>query len=510
MKVKSWIILVLIFILFIFSRLYKIGQIPPSLYWDEASIGYNAFSVAANGKDEWDELLPLHFRAFGEFKLPVYIYSVSIASKIFGSGALAVRFPAVLFSLGTLIFVYLIAKKLFKSKTVAYFSTFFLGITPWLFIISRVGYEATAGLMFFLAGLWLLLFSIKKPPYLILATIAFIFSIYSYNSFRILSPLILLAFFGYRLLINRKKVVSLLVPILLSITILTISFIPIYRLYRFDQGMVRAQVVALTGTKTEIVKSFITNYLKHFSYRFLFVQGDPNPRSQMPGWGQIYLISLPILVLGIVRTIRKRDFAHLMVVFILLVSPIPASITKESPHALRSILMALSLAILIGLGVKQMTESFQKYRVYLLAVVIGFYLIEFGLYFNSFLNLYPKNFSQDWQYGYKKLFEDYRGEFSKYQKVIISDRYAQPYIFALYYLNYDSTEFKNSVSYNAPDKWGFSTVAGFNTFKFKKVDEGDLSSGTLIFATNEDRLLDPANAEIKFLDGSTAFWVYKQ
>ena len=93
--------LIFAFVLFLFlvSRIYKITGIPVSVYWDEASIGYNAYSIATDLKDEWGDKLPLHFRAFGEFKLPVYIYSVAVFVKAIGLNEHAVRLPAVLYSL---------------------------------------------------------------------------------------------------------------------------------------------------------------------------------------------------------------------------------------------------------------------------------------------------------------------------------------------------------------------------------------------------------------------------
>ena len=75
---KLWLPLGLIIALFLFTRLYKITQTPPSLYWDETSIGYNAYSITQGLKDEWGKMLPVNFRAFGEFKLPVYIYTTAI------------------------------------------------------------------------------------------------------------------------------------------------------------------------------------------------------------------------------------------------------------------------------------------------------------------------------------------------------------------------------------------------------------------------------------------------
>src|SRR3989338_10976950 len=124
------ILLLLIVILFLFTRFYKISDIPLSLYWDEASIGYNAYSISQDGKDEWGDFLPVHFRAFGEFKLPVYIYSVVPFVKIFGLNAFSVRLPAVLYSLGIIVLVFFLAKKISGSRTVGIFSSFFITISP--------------------------------------------------------------------------------------------------------------------------------------------------------------------------------------------------------------------------------------------------------------------------------------------------------------------------------------------------------------------------------------------
>ncbi len=70
-KHPLFIIILLAFIL----RIFMVWKIPPSLNWDEVSIGYNAYSILETGKDEWGAFMPLHFRAFGEFKLPVHIYA---------------------------------------------------------------------------------------------------------------------------------------------------------------------------------------------------------------------------------------------------------------------------------------------------------------------------------------------------------------------------------------------------------------------------------------------------
>ena len=74
MKIR-WGILLGIVLLAGFLRFWQLASLPPSLYWDEVSQGYNAYSILTTGKDEHQEFLPLaRFQAFGDYKAPVNIY----------------------------------------------------------------------------------------------------------------------------------------------------------------------------------------------------------------------------------------------------------------------------------------------------------------------------------------------------------------------------------------------------------------------------------------------------
>ena len=48
-------------------RFWKLGELPPSLNWDEVSHGYNAYSILKTGMDEWGVRLPLIFKAFVDY-----------------------------------------------------------------------------------------------------------------------------------------------------------------------------------------------------------------------------------------------------------------------------------------------------------------------------------------------------------------------------------------------------------------------------------------------------------
>jgi 4-amino-4-deoxy-L-arabinose transferase-like glycosyltransferase len=446
---KCKILLALIFLVFIVTRVYKITTIPSSVYWDEASIGYNAFAITTDLKDEWGNFLPLHFRAFGEFKLPVYIYSVASFVKLFGLNEYSVRLPAVIYSLGTLFVVYLLAKKITDKESVGILSAFVLSLSPWLFIFSRTGYEATAGLFFFILGTYLFLLLEKNILFLLFGTISFILSFYSYNSFRIIIPIWLIALSVYKF---RKIHYPVLV---ISILIFLLSLIPVYRLYKFDTGGLRFAQVQIKSTA-----DFIRNYLSEFSPQFLFISGDTNPRSQIPGHGQLFFIEIPFIILGLWVIGRSKKLLYYLPLIALVLAPIPVAVTKESPHALRGILAAPSLAIISALGINFLTENFKKYSKAILICIVTAYILSFEVYFTDFVNNYSEKTANDWQYSYKQIF-------SSQKSGVITNEYAQPYIFALYYLKYPPEKFRAEVKYNPVDKWGFSLVSSFNGFVFK-------------------------------------------
>ena len=443
---KKHFFLGLICFLFLITRLIKITEIPASLYWDEASIGYNAHTVLTTGKDEWGERWPLHFRAFGEFKLPVYVYSVALAEGVLGYGELAVRLPAVLYSLASLVLIFLITKQLAGSFSAGLWSALIFTLSPWGLLITRVGYEVTAGTALFLLA-WLFFLKAKeKPIYFLFSGLAHILAMYSYNSFRIISPLFLV--FSVLFFLKRRY----LPVVFITLLVVMASFLPIYRLYRYDAGGARLVAVSLQGSLPSKALQFTKNYFSHFSPKFLFFDGDTNPRSNFPGFGLISIFSTPIILLGLVTAIKRRQ----SILLILILAPVAASLTRESPHALRSFLMFPALSILFGLGAKN--------RILLVLAVI-FMALQFENYTYNFYRQYNNQYSQDWQLPYKQIFTQ---PIDKNKLLEVSDKYAQPYIFALYYQKYDPLEFRKTVVYNPVSDWGFSTVKSFGSFLFVK------------------------------------------
>jgi 4-amino-4-deoxy-L-arabinose transferase-like glycosyltransferase len=116
LQIKWWGWLILILVVGAVVRFGWFGQSPPSLNWDEASLGYNAYSIALTAKDEWNRLLPISFEAFGDFKLPVYIYASVPWVKIFGLSEWSIRLTSMLAGVVSIGLVYLIGYQLFSSR----------------------------------------------------------------------------------------------------------------------------------------------------------------------------------------------------------------------------------------------------------------------------------------------------------------------------------------------------------------------------------------------------------
>ena len=73
----------------------KVVHNPPGYYIDEASISYNAYVISQSGQDEFGRSWPLYFRAFGDYKNPVYLYLLAGIYCITGPSILAARLLSV-------------------------------------------------------------------------------------------------------------------------------------------------------------------------------------------------------------------------------------------------------------------------------------------------------------------------------------------------------------------------------------------------------------------------------
>ena len=455
------------------------------MYWDEASLGYNAYSIATTLRDEHGEFLPIQrFIAFGDYKPPAYIYAAAASIKVLGLSEFSIRFPSAL--AGTLLVVaaYFLVKELGFGKKTALIAAAVLAISPWSLQMSRAAFEGN--LATFFSGLGILLFikavNTRKLLLYFLASIFLILSMYTFNSHRVFVPLITIALslIYFKELIQQKRnfLLFLVSCILFLLPLLPYAMTRESRLrfeetsWTTDLGPIETSNsrIALDGGNIlanlvhnrRVVYSleFLQHYTDNFKVDFLFFTGDINPRLSTGKVGEMYLIELPFLLAGIYYLIKNRSKASAVIFAWLLLAPIPAALARETPHALRflNVLPVPQIITAIGL-VKLLNLKLLKY------LVITLYLVSCLLYLKDYYLNYPNRSATEWQYGYKQMVNQVSKIENNYKCVSVTEDAGRPYIYFLLYKQYPPEKYR--ATRNADRDWfGFWTVHSFDKYYF--------------------------------------------
>jgi 4-amino-4-deoxy-L-arabinose transferase-like glycosyltransferase len=459
----------------------------PSLNPDEAALGYNAYSLLETGKDEHGNPWPIHFKSFGDFKPGGYVYLAMPFVKVLGLNPLAVRLPNLILSVLTVFILYKLVLLLSKSSVLALYSSSVLVISPWHIHFSRGAWESSAALFFIVLGIYW--FYQKKFNYFLLPFIA---SLYIYHSARLIAPLLVLFLFitNYKLLITnyKKLLLPIIIAFLLTIPVL-VSFLNNGGAARFggvgltaDYGpMSRSEELLNQHGNVKLINrithnrrvlytlSWAQKYTSHFDLNFLFINGDEVPRSRSPEMGQLYLIELPLLILGLVFLIKSKLLTfRLLTFYFLFIAPIASSLTFQAPSALRALPMVIPLSILTASGIYYLSTLIHKtYFINLISVflVIG-YLYSTAYFLNSYFIHAPQRYPFAWNRGFDLIVPHIESQKQKYQNIYLTNKYDQPYILYLFFSKYDPTKIQNQIQLTKPDRFGFSTVEKIDNITF--------------------------------------------
>lgn len=546
--------LCLILFLAAFLRFFLISSNPPALNWDEVSHGYNAYSILKTGKDEWGVKFPIIFKAYGDFKLPVYIYLTAISEFFFGLNSFSVRLTSVLAGLTTVIFTYLLVKQLFGIEEISLLSALLVAIEPWSLFLSRGAFEANLALFFIVAGIYFFLKGISQSTYyLLLSTMLLGLSVWTYNSARVFVPVLLLTL----TFLYRKDLKSLCTKYknicVFSILIFALFFIPMVWQLLNPVGQVRYGKVSIidAGAIGQIIElrnksslpplvrrmiynrpvyfltRFISNWASHYSGNFLFFQGGTNYQFSIPNFGLIYQINAIFLIIGLFSLIRKRTKGALIILSLFFLGSIPSSLTREAPHVLRAITMLPSPMIITSVGVVTSFNWLKKKIIINLKSLAILYLIILSIFLANYLSIYfgeyRNNFSWSWQYGYKEITEYSKENYGKYDKIIVTKKYGEPHEFFLFNWPWNPEEYRNDPNLTRFYQSYWYWVDEFDKFYFvndwdipkEEWQDFKLESGGRFNCKNLKCLLvtSPDNypkgwnkiKTINFLDGKSAF-----
>lgn len=521
---KQHINLIIIILLAFFLRIFLIDIAPPRLTHDEMSIGYNAYSILKTGKDEWGNTLPLDFIAFGDHKLPGYIYSAVPFIALFGMTITGLKLPSILAGTIAVLIVYLIALKLTKNKTTANISALIFATSPWSIHISRMAFESNLAMAYFMSGIYFLLDSYKpiSKKKAILSAILIALSGYTYIAYRMISILFVLLLPVITKIY--KKDFKIFKVFLLSFII---AILPLATHYFSEGGLARFNQVSVfsdQGIESKITENrnfcFLTNptllpkvckllinkpieiamtvgrnYISFLLPTFLFLTGEPLEYLGTPGYQQFYIILSLFYLYGLFSVLKMKSFTSKLILILFVLAPIPSALSGV-PQIVRGSLLLPLITIFAAIGVSELYLSLIKYfKRYKLLISFSLISLVFILTFRYFLfySVVGRFKYQVYYYQMGKEVADYINQVeNNYSKIYITNKFPDAHILLAFYNKFDPTWYQENIERPNPDDFGFSHPSRLDKYYFG----GDLVDQYICDDNDNNTLFLTSNYEI--------------
>lgn len=468
---KEKLILLAIFLIGLFLRVYQLDSFPVGLHIDEAEVGYNAYSLALTGKDELGNFLPTHLNIFGFSRPEQVFYITAPFVKLFSLSEVTTRLPTALVGALSIIAIYFLSFSFFGKKSISYMVAGLLAITPWHIIFSRATSEGILEVFWMIITIYFLLIYVRKKKviYLLGAYITSVLTMYAYLPSRLLLPLLILGFitiFIKEIHTNRKVFFSVLIFFCVFLVF------PTFFLLQDNTGLARfKQVSIFSSPETQLIleeeiredsdksnrfltrlfhnkpvkylQTFTQNYQEYFTISFLSMRGGLPTRFVIPNTGGLYLIEIPFLFFGLFMLVKQKKKEYFFIIFWFLVAPVTASLTfEDSPNMQRSMNMVIPATMIVGYG---MVHSFmwvrKRYRptLYFGLSMIFLYSI---LYFSHQYFVHQKTHRPWDRMAEMKEYVSYLNSVEeKYPLIVTTKATTELYIYLLFYNKVDPNRF---------------------------------------------------------------------
>lgn len=464
-KNSVWLILLIALIVAaIFLRSTNLMGTAPSLYWEEVALGYDAYSISQTGKDHHGNPWPIvAFESFGDWKPSLYFYVLVPFISLLGLEAWVVRLPSVLSGISIVLAVgwlsYITANRLHLAQPRNYglLGILVATLSPWAVQFSRAGWEvnlATALVSWgMVTGLQVIqitqtkskLHSFFKLNRAIGCVILLVLAVYAYHGTRVIAPLLgfLLALdWIWQLRHAKYSWLQLSIKMLIPATIGLLLIIPVLLGLRSPQVSQRFAETSIFGQLDNIIESntakeatgnsllsklffhryiyfgreVATNFLDHFNLSYLAVTGDPNPRHSTQYGGLLHFQDLAFLAVGLLFLVYRKNRVSLILIGWWLISILPAALTTATPHALRTLPALPAVTTIIALGIGLVFSWWQQLfsnnkvpviigNLFFIIAIATSYSLSFAFWWHHYQNVYPKQTSSEWQYGYQQMIQ---------------------------------------------------------------------------------------------------------
>jgi len=515
-KATKLILLAITLLAFVF-RIFR-SDFPP-LLWDEAAIGYNAYSIIKTGADEYGAKLPLIFKSFGDFKPGLYIYLALPFIADLGLTELAVRLPSIIIgSLTPLALFFLIKAFSPKYHSLALIASLLIAISPYNIHFSRGAWETN--ILTFELIVASILFIKQK---FLFSSLVFGLTLYTYQGGKLISPLIIFIL----IILFRQKFSRHIFKFILPLAVIALPVayglffgsdsnrLQVFSLWSYSRPEAEISTIISESSQLDydlfhnkfiyFFRGFLERYFNHFSPRYLVFEGDWQvARHTAPYIGYLLYPSFIFLIIGLF-TFKKSE-ANLFFLFWLLSSPLLSALTRDSIQPVRSMSFSIPLIFFTAQGLYFVFNKYKNKIMHFFIVIV--YLISLIVYLDQYYNHFTKIKPEENLVGYKQVMEYVIPKINS-KDISITDFYGQPYIYYLFYSRYNPSDYQ---------KQSNLVLSGLDTGKVTTIDNISFSSpdySSLRSKTNQLAIFSYDEAVRQNIDLSTLiklsplFYVYE-
>jgi hypothetical protein len=324
---------------------------PPGFLPDEASMSYNAYQLSHHLRDENGGLLPLYLRSFGDYKSPMFTYTLAAVLRVVGPHSEAARALAAGGILAAVLLLGLLAYRRTRSTVVAVGAIVLAGLTPYLFEVGRAAYEVALEpaviclLLLAVEGSWRARSWTLTRGLLVGLALAGI--AYVYAAGRLLAPLFALAL----LVFAGKGRWRWLCAAWSAFAAIAVVPIGVYWLRHPGALTTRYEQTTFIDSSMApwtIARRAASNYVHDLNLWHWITAGDPKPYVHTWNAGSIFL-SVVVLAVGgaaIVLVRERGDLFWRYALALFVLAPIPAALTNDRFYGLRLVPLPVLLIVL--------------------------------------------------------------------------------------------------------------------------------------------------------------------
>ena len=199
----------------------------------------------------------------------------------------------------------------------------------------------------------------------------------------------------------------------------------------------------------------------------------------------------------------------------MILAPLASSISSGAPHPVRAIIMAPLFDIFAAVGItvfiiSMLSFTYKIFAIQIKYVILGavglLIIVNIVYYFHQYYVHTPREYGYFWQYGNKEAVEYAYNNEDKYDKIIMTYRYDQPYAFYLFYNKIDPKWYQENWNFTGNGQMPrFERKIG--KYEFRSIEWGKDQNikNALIIASPDEVPESPGQKIIYFPDGKVAY-----